>query len=576
MSYPGWFRSGGLAGGLLVSLWAGCGQDTYHGSVFRITGSFNNGARGERAPALTWNDSAQVYQGIVALPGDALQVRLFAPMDDTLIGGLATEPAAVPGSLPTAAAADGAKRELLVDTPLAGLYQVTFDPARRQLRVDLAPSAEQGRDPATTALIRALRGADQADAAEKQRRADALIAAFSAPEAPPTPRLQTPLRTSQSDGDVVTYKSVTFLQLGSIDSVDVPDTLSVVGDFNDWTEGRDPMRLVLDRRIAYRARQSSVRMEYRLALHGQRHTDPFNPEIVWDGASLPPNLRNLLGGNVGDFNSVAVSPDTDQGSRLQRLVIPMAGQPSREVYVYLPRGYALSDKRFPSLYLHDGKDAIVRGRYNQILDQLIADQKIPPLLAIFIPAESDATARLVAYSHFNDPYFLQSGTTVPKGQDYAAFLNDVLVPTIDKKYRTVNSPDQRAMLGIDMAGPFTFYVGWSDGSKFQRLASQSGRFGWGVTAQAAMIPPYVGYLSKYDRSASMKKLSLDWADMDQFQVAANDQIQKLLAGTPGYATKTRFYRQDKPLNLPNPDAWDNWRSRLDGSLTFLLGDLVGN
>lgn len=526
--------------------------------MLRLSGNFNSQAKGERAPALLWGDDG-IYRGTVALPGDLLRLRLFGPETGVLLGGAAHEPAAVPASVPINM--DSSKDEILVETPLAGMYEIIFDPSRHTLHVDLAPDAESGKDAATTALVRALRGSDQADQSDRQQRADALLAAFS------DPSWRTPIQTTQSDRGLVTYTSVAFLQLGPIDSVNVPGTLSVAGDFNGWADGQDPMRLVLDYRVAYLSRQAiATRLEYRVSLHGQRHMDPHNPEVVWDGAALPPNLRNVLGGNVGDFNSVALSPDfVEPGSHLQHLTVKMAGQPDHDIYVYLPPGYDRSPGPYPTLYVHDGKDAIVRGHYDKALDDLIANKAIPAVVTVFIPAESDPTARLAQYSHFPDPYFLS--TVQPQGQSFAAFVTGPLIAAVDKQYHTDPRPEKRAMLGIDMAGPFTFYVGWAPNTPFQRLASQSGRFGWGVTAQAAMMPPYISYLTS-DRSASLKKLSLDWADMDQFQVAANDQLRTVL----GTAYKVRFSKQAVPLNLPNPDVWDNWRSRLDATLTFLLND----
>ena len=127
------------------------------------------------------------------------------------------------------------------------------------------------------------------------------------------------------------------------------------------------------------------------------------------------------------------------------------------------------------------------------------------------------------------------------------------------------------MLGIDLAGPLSFHLAWTDKlGRFLRVASQSGRFGWGGVDNS----PYVQMILGEDRSASMKKLSFDWADTDHFQVAVHDtRLKPTLEALAAYKGKVFFLKQEKVMPMPQQTVWDNWQKRLEKSLSFLFEDL---
>jgi len=555
----------GICGLLGLGGLSACGDRGYVGPLLRVSGSWNGEAKGDHAAPLLWDEGSGTYQGIVELPGDTLRLRLYSPYTDALIGAGDNSPGgAIPATLKTAGGDDKAAA-LQVITPVLARYSMVYDPGATSLRIDLADDAEVGQPPGAKELVLALRGADRLDSGQQAQRASALQGQIRDLN---ERGLEMPLQIGGDRTDRSAGSGVTFLAFGEVDSTDY----SVVGNFNGWMPGADPIQVVLDGTVGYRAHVvSGTRLEYRLALHGLRRADPLNAEVVWDGAYLPANLKNILGGNVGDFNSVGVSPGyVEQGSRLRVVRLPV-----REVYVYLPPHYdAQRSARYPSIYIHDGKDAIVRGHYNQALDQLISGGSIPSVVAVFIPALSDADARLAEFAHFSDPYF---SDIQPRGSAYEQMLLEGILPAIEAQFNVSRLPDERAMLGVDMAGALSFYVAWHDKQqRFRRVGSQSGRFGWGAMRDQT-TSPYTDLL-RMDQSAVMKRLSFDWADGDQFQVALHETVLKpLFQGNPGYANKVSFVKQDKPvMGVPSPTVWDNWRSRLDMALKFLLSDLPKN
>lgn len=545
----------GLAAGALLT-GAGCGQaGSYQGATLRLSGDFNAWNTGETAPSLAWD--GERYRGTVALPGDRLSLRLFAPATGQLVGRAAgsasdgVQTAGVPSTITVSQAS--AVDPLLVATPLPARYVIEFSPGNNQLHIDLAEDAEQGQAPEAAALVVALRGADHLSADESHLRVEALRTQLQSLNA------EMPLHVGEGE-----TRGLIFLHLRH---VDLPE-LSLVGDFNSWTAGRDPMQVVLDGSLAYLGKRATgVRLEYRFDLHGLRYPDPENAEIAWDGAYLPPNPDNLLGGGRGEWNSVAFAPGyVETGSRMRHLPMPTAaeGPTQPEVFVCLPAGYGQSpEQSYPTLYVYDGKDALVRGRYDGALQRLAQAHEIPSVIGVFISSPATPQDRLTSFTSFPDAQYPEVS---PLASVTSKQLLTEIVPQVDKTFRT-KTP--RSLLGIDIAGPFSVLLAWQDDQhRFTRVASQSGRFGWGD--DKFTNSPYIKALGT-DKSAVMERLSFDYSDSDppQAQAMVHDAVRAALS-QPGYLGKVQISRQGSAMG----QYWDGLRSRLDASLIFLLRDLV--
>ncbi|HQU55117.1 MAG TPA: alpha/beta hydrolase-fold protein [Saprospiraceae bacterium] len=112
------------------------------------------------------------------------------------------------------------------------------------------------------------------------------------------------------------------------------------------------------------------------------------------------------------------------------------------MHVYTPPGYEQMAGPLPVLYLQHGggdNDAswATAGRANFILDNLIADGKVKPMLIV------------MPMGHPEPGFHLDPG--VAKDPYYNQLFHDI-IPYVEMHYRTGKTPDSRAYAGLSMGG----------------------------------------------------------------------------------------------------------------------------
>lgn len=128
---------------------------------------------------------------------------------------------------------------------------------------------------------------------------------------------------------------------------------------------------------------------------------------------------------------------------------------TREATVYLPPGYS-ADRRYPVAYILHGiggdRHEWTRGvKAHAILDNLIADGAIEPLIAVF------PNGRAMADDSVPENIFNPEAVAA-----FAAFeddLLDYLIPAVESHYATIPDAQHRALAGLSMGGGQTFNFG---------------------------------------------------------------------------------------------------------------------
>jgi enterochelin esterase-like enzyme len=142
---------------------------------------------------------------------------------------------------------------------------------------------------------------------------------------------------------------------------------------------------------------------------------------------------------------------------------------SRMFYVYTPPGYESNQKRYPVLYLLHGNGQIEAswtwtGRANVIMDNLLADGKIKPMVVV------------MPYGHI--PREIKPVPAAPGGPGDARAIEEELLtgvkPLVESKYRVLADREHRAIAGLSMGAAQSLSIGLHNLDQFAYIGAFSG------------------------------------------------------------------------------------------------------
>lgn len=129
----------------------------------------------------------------------------------------------------------------------------------------------------------------------------------------------------------------------------------------------------------------------------------------------------------------------------------------RDIIVYLPPSYEVSQKRYPVLYMHDGQNLFdhatsFAGEWcvDEAMEMLAYEENLE---AIVVGIPNMGVHRLDEYSPFVDPT-LGGGD----GNHYVAFIANTLKPLIDRDFRTLPQRRATGVMGSSMGGLISLYA----------------------------------------------------------------------------------------------------------------------
>lgn len=126
---------------------------------------------------------------------------------------------------------------------------------------------------------------------------------------------------------------------------------------------------------------------------------------------------------------------------------------SRKIWLYLPKNYTASTKKYPVIYMPDAQNIFDQqtsfsGEWNvdETLDSLNAE-------VIVVGIEHGHEKRLQELTPY--PHEKYGGG---KANDYLEFIVKTLKPTIDKKYRTHTDKKHTMIIGSSLGGLTAYYA----------------------------------------------------------------------------------------------------------------------
>jgi enterochelin esterase family protein len=147
----------------------------------------------------------------------------------------------------------------------------------------------------------------------------------------------------------------------------------------------------------------------------------------------------------------------------------------RRVWIYTPPGYAQDREPYRFLLLFDGDIYTTWIPAATILNNLAAEEAVPPMVAVMIDSP-DRSGELYCNNDFVD------------------CLTDELIPWIRRYYNITHNPGQSIAAGVSAGGLAAAYAAMCHPETFGNVLSNSGAFHWSKEAYSAdqwsyEIPP---------------------------------------------------------------------------------------
>lgn len=146
---------------------------------------------------------------------------------------------------------------------------------------------------------------------------------------------------------------------------------------------------------------------------------------------------------------------------LQRVRSALLGN-ERQAWVYTPHGYAAGASDQDLLLLFDGWTYTNDIQAPAILDRLIAEGRLPPLVAILLDSLDEATR----------------DRELPCYPPFVAFLAEELLPWARRRYGITSDPARIIAGGSSYGGLAATFAALTRPDIFGKVLSQSGSFWW--------------------------------------------------------------------------------------------------
>jgi enterochelin esterase family protein len=201
----------------------------------------------------------------------------------------------------------------------------------------------------------------------------------------------------------------------------------------------------------------SSRIEYKFEIHRQGNRfwsrDPLNPQKAFD--PFGSNSVCAMEGYTEPY--WALPQERTRKGRLESFTIySKAFTEDRTVTMYLPNEFQ-PHKKYPLLICHDGSDYRKYASMIHVLDNLIHQHDVIPLLVAFV----DGHHRNIEYG---------------ANPQQAQFLIEDVLPAVEQRYLISPGADNRGIMGASFGAVSSLYTAWRNPQVFNKILLQSGSF----------------------------------------------------------------------------------------------------
>ncbi len=287
------------------------------------------------------------------------------------------------------------------------------------------------------------------------------------------------------------------------------------------------------------------RVEYKLHIEhdGQSELicDPLNPQHAFDPFGSN-SICTTEGYERPDWT--IEHPETRKGTLEEHTMPSGALGRTMRYRVYIPARFRKS-RRYATLIVHDGSDYLHYSSLKTVLDNLIHNLDIPPLIV----AISDSSDRLLEYAAH---------------APHAHHIVHELLPELERSFPLDARPRSRCLMGASFGAVATLHTAWRHPGVFGRLLLQSGSFAFsdiGHHRRGPLFDPVAEFVNQF-RKEPGRSLGRVFVSCGIYEslIYENRSLVPILQST---GCALRFVEARDGHN------WENWRDRLREGLSWI-------
>lgn len=308
-------------------------------------------------------------------------------------------------------------------------------------------------------------------------------------------------------------------------------SIAVPGEMNGWNPALAPMTHVSGTDLSYRTEKVPPhgRIEYKIWVDSTWMLDPLNGRRALGGFGynsdfwMPKYVQSTMDRYRPRIARGRIDSFMFESKVLKR---------TYPVYVYRPPTRRLRSA-LPTIYVTDGGEYLTIARMNVILDNLLADRLIRPVLGVFIDPrtrkyEASSNKRMIDYA---------------ANEKYLDFLEKELTPYLRKRYGSSTRAADRLILGASMGGLISAYAVLKRPGFIENSAAQSPAFWQADSAVIRLL---------HSRKRVEGRFYIDTGTIHDTDVEA--KLASILLQQRGATVSYSEY--------PEGHNWTNWRARI--------------
>lgn len=172
------------------------------------------------------------------------------------------------------------------------------------------------------------------------------------------------------------------------------------------------------------------------------------------------------------------APESVKGSIIGGDMISEKIYPSSKHHysVYLPVNYNARTEYPLTVFLDGSMYMAPPVSACNILDNLIAEEKIPPMIAVFLDAGDNGDGMPIYGGAFYGTQSNRSKEYDSIDDLFARFLDEELLPSVLDGYSVSSDPNRRCIVGMSSGGNAAFNVVWHHTHSFRKCITHVGSF----------------------------------------------------------------------------------------------------